>query len=224
MKSLEEFKNIHKGKRAFIACNGPSLNDIDVSKLEGEIVFGLNRGYLKKELPITYLVVIAKPVWRQWGDELTKVNCDTLFCNGLEASHVCRMKFGGVGKIFQTDLTKSMFRGNTVTYVTMQIAYWMGFDKVYCIGLDHGFTYKNTEETGFGRLVRNKGDDLNHFDPTYFGDGSVWLPYEPKPVENAFRMAKEAYQKDGRELWNCSTRTNLSNKIIPRKDFNELWK
>lgn len=222
MKYLEDFKDIHKDQRAFIVCNGPSLNDIDVSKLKGKITFGLNRGYLKTDLDIKYLVVIAIPVMEQWGDEILNVRCDTLFCNRLDANHVCKMKFGGVGRIFQKDLTKPMYRGNTVTYVAMQLAYWMGCNPVYCVGLDHGFVYDNTKNTNEGRKLINVGEDLNHFDPNYFGIGAKWLPYEPHAVERAFSLARDAYFNSGREIYNCSTRTNLSEKILPRKDFNSI--
>ena len=36
------FKNIHKGERCFILANGPSLKNDDLSKIDGEIIFGMN--------------------------------------------------------------------------------------------------------------------------------------------------------------------------------------
>ena len=46
IRRLAEMKDIHKGKRAFIIGNGPSLNQTDLSKLKNEITFGMNRVYL----------------------------------------------------------------------------------------------------------------------------------------------------------------------------------
>ena len=46
MDRLAELKNVHKGQRAFIIGNGPSLKQIDLHKLKGEFTFGLNRIYL----------------------------------------------------------------------------------------------------------------------------------------------------------------------------------
>lgn len=223
MRRLDDFINIHKGQRAFIACNGPHLNDIPVEMLNGEIVFGLNRGYRKKGLPITYLVVMVKSIIKQWGDEIIKVNCDTLFTNHLDAPHACRTPFGGVGKIFQTDLTKNLFRGNTVTFVAMQLAYGMGFDEVICIGLDHHFVYDNTvRDKSHRRMLINKGDDLNHFDPDYFGDGAKWLPAELNKSEEQYKMARRAFENDGRRLLNASTFTKLPESAIPRVRFNDI--
>lgn len=219
---IEDFKDIHKGKRAFIACNGPSLNDIPVAKLKNDVVFGLNRGYLKKDLPITYLVNIVKSIVDQWGHEISQVPCEAFFTNHFEGDNVVKLQFGG-RKGFHTDLTQPIYRGNTVTYVALQIAYWMGFTTVYCIGLDHSFSYSNTvRDKSHRRAVITKGNDPNHFDPNYFGDGAVWLPYEPIPVENGYRMAREAYEKDGRVLLNASTKTQLSKKIMPRISFSEI--
>lgn len=222
MKSLDDFTEIHKGKRAFIACNGLSLNDIPMEKLRGEIVFGLNRGYMKDGLPITYLVVMVPIVVEQWGDEIIKVPCDTLFTNLLDTPHTCKINFGG--KEFCTDLRKTIHRGHTVTYPTMQLAFRMGFEKVYCIGLDHSFKYDNTvKDKSHHRAVITKGEDLNHFDSDYFGDGAKWLPYSPKMVEVNYKLATKAFYENGRELWNASTKTALSEKIIPRIDFNSIW-
>ena len=39
---LGKFRDIHKAARAFIMANGPSLNKMDLSYLDGEIVFGAN--------------------------------------------------------------------------------------------------------------------------------------------------------------------------------------
>ena len=46
IKRLAALKDIHKGKRAFIIGNGPSLKQTDLSKLKNEITFGMNRIYL----------------------------------------------------------------------------------------------------------------------------------------------------------------------------------
>ena len=46
MARLAALKDIHKGERAFIIGNGPSLKQTDLGKLKGEFTFGLNRIYL----------------------------------------------------------------------------------------------------------------------------------------------------------------------------------
>lgn len=222
MKKLSKFKNIHKGKRAFIACNGPSLNDIDVTKLKNDTVFGLNRGYMKKGLDIDYLVVIARPVIEQFSQEILRVPCEALFCNRVTGEHVYSMRWRGDIPFFQTDLTKPMWQGHTVTYVAMQLAYYMGMSPVYCIGMDHEFKYDNTKKNTEGPGLINVGDDLNHFDPNYFGDGTIWLSQDKRHVEIAYRLARKTFNDNGREIYNASTYTILSEDILPRVDFNDI--
>jgi len=43
---LDDFKDRHKGKRAWIVGNGPSLKQLDMSLLKSEVTFGSNRVYL----------------------------------------------------------------------------------------------------------------------------------------------------------------------------------
>lgn len=220
--NLYDFKDKHKNERCFIACNGPSLNDIPMEKLQGETVFGLNRGYLKEGLPITYLVVLVSRVAKQWEKEILKVPCKVIFTNHLSHPKVCGFPIGN--DKFSTDLYREPLKsGHTVTMIALQIAYGMGFDKVYMIGLDHSFSYENTvRDNSHHRAVISTGDDPNHFDPSYFGEGANWLPYSPKMVEKNYKLASEAYRNDGRLLLNVSTKTKLSPKIIFRGSFENI--
>jgi FkbM family methyltransferase len=61
---LSAFKNRHTGKRCFVMGNGPSLNKMDLNKLNGEIVFGCNSVFLLfdrvKWRPIYYTCVDSR--------------------------------------------------------------------------------------------------------------------------------------------------------------------
>ena len=46
IRRLAALKDIHKGQRAFIIGNGPSLKQTDLTKLKNEFTFGMNRIYL----------------------------------------------------------------------------------------------------------------------------------------------------------------------------------
>ena len=41
-------KNRHQGQRCFILGNGPSVKHLDLTSLQGEIVFSVSNGYLHK--------------------------------------------------------------------------------------------------------------------------------------------------------------------------------
>ena len=43
---LRSYKNKFAGERCFVVGNGPSLNNMDMSKLSDEYTFGMNRIFL----------------------------------------------------------------------------------------------------------------------------------------------------------------------------------
>lgn len=210
-----KFKDIHKGKKGFIACNGPGLNNIDVTKLKGEIVFGLNRGYLKEGLPITYLVTIDKLIEDQFRQEFEAYKCKAKFSHSLKNS----IKLWWTDDVpkFSPDISKPIWQGHSVTNVALQIAYYMGISPVYIIGMDHFIDYKQTIKVD-GKFV-NKTMDLNHFDPNYFVDDTRYHYQNLERVELGYKLAREAYEKAGRKLYNASKPTKLKEEIIPRIDF-----
>lgn len=213
------FKNIHKGKRGFIACNGPGLNNIDVTKLEGEIVFGLNRGYLKEGLPISYLVTIDALIESQFRREFETYKCRAKFSHNLKNS--TKLWWSPDIPKFSKDLSRPIWQGHSVTNVALQIAYYMGLSPVYIIGMDHFIDYSDTQKID-GKF-KNIGTDPNHFDPNYFVDNVKYNHQNLERVELGYKLAREAYEQAGRELYNASTPTRLSEEILPRIDFKEIF-
>ena len=73
IRRLAALKDIHKGRRAFIIGNGPSLRQTDLSKLRNEFTFGMNRIYLlfpELGFHTTYFVSINDLVIEQFKDEI----------------------------------------------------------------------------------------------------------------------------------------------------------
>ncbi len=74
---IKAFKDIHKGKRAFIIGNGPSLKRTDLSKLKNEFTFGMNRIYLlfpELGFSTTYFVSINDLVIEQCAEEIAALS------------------------------------------------------------------------------------------------------------------------------------------------------
>jgi len=219
MERITEFKQKHKGERGFIACNGPSLNDIDMSKLRGEIVFGLNRGYLKKDLPITYLVTVDDLIENQFREEMESFQCEAKFSHNLKGAY--KLQWTHDRPRFSPSIAVPIWQGHSVTNVALQVAFYMGFKEVYIIGMDHFIDYSATEKVG-GKFI-NRGGDLNHFDPNYFSGEVKYNHQNLERVELGYKLAREYYEGSGRKLYNASTRTRLSEDIIPRINFEDIW-
>ena len=99
----------------------------------------------------------------------------------------------------------------------MQLAYYLGFKQVVLIGVDHNFTTQGKPNT----TVVSTGDDPNHFNPGYFGKGFRWQLPDLETSEIGYRLAKDAYAKDGRELLDATVDGKLT--VFPKVDFNSLF-
>ena len=73
IRRLAALKDIHKGQRAFIIGNGPSLKQTDLTKLKNEFTFGMNRIYLlfpELGFSTTYFCSINDLVIEQFSDDI----------------------------------------------------------------------------------------------------------------------------------------------------------
>lgn len=217
---LERFKDIHKGQSCFIIGNGPSLNKMDLSQLKGCHVFGLNKIYLlfdKADLKLTYHVAINPFVIQQSKDILENLSCPT-FLSYLAAKDVVEHKphiqflatSGGIR--FNEDILNLISEGWTVTYVALQLAYYMGFEKVFLIGVDHNFKAQGIPNEK--QILQE--DDVNHFDPNYFKNQTWQLP-DLQGSEISYQLAKFYYERNGRKVYDATLGGKLT--VFDKIDF-----
>lgn len=223
----KHFKNIHKGKRGWIVCTGPSLNLVDCSLFKDEILIGLNRAYLKEDLKFDYMVAINQYVFEHYGKAIANYDCKAKFGTGLVGlgPNCYPLHWGGKKFTFTGDIEKPLWQGHTVTYSAMQIAYYMGFQEVYIIGLDHSFDYSKFEKNRSGErknVVRSTGEDVNHFVKDYFAKGDRHAVATPRITEKAYKVAKDFYTSRGRILANASVKTRLNTEFLPRVNYLEV--
>src|SRR5215216_2539769 len=148
-KHLSKFSNKHPGQRCFILANGPSLARMDLSPLRSEITFGLNRIYLlfdKLDFGCTYYVSVNELVLRQFAADIAGLrmpkfinwNLRSLFDVTDANTMFVRVDLNLVDK-FARNVSSLVYSGGTVTFVALQLAYFMGFTEVVLVGLDHSF-------------------------------------------------------------------------------------
>ena len=221
---LRALKDKHQAERCFIIGNGPSLRKTDLSLLRNEVTFGLNRIYLAFDdwgFATTYYVAVNYYVVEQCAHEIVGLPCpkfiswpthdlidftsDMMFLRPRRECGFC------------TDLTDRIWPGSTVTYVGMQIAYYMGFQKVVLVGVDHHFETEGESDT----LVVSQGDDRNHFHPQYFGKGFRWQLPNLEVSELAYRIAKHQFERDGREIVDATIGGKL--QVFRKVDYHQLF-
>jgi 6-hydroxymethylpterin diphosphokinase MptE-like len=226
-KRLESYRDIHRGKRCFVVCNGPSLRDVDMSVLEGEYTIGMNRIYLMREvngfLP-SYLVVIAiEDQLHQFHDELDLLEIPSFFnytTRGLFSKKPNQMFVKSrFSPRFSTDLVKDMLgNGQSVTYHCIQLAYHMGFDEVYLIGKDHSY---QTAGAQVKTVFVADGKEDNHFIKGYYRPGMRWTAPDLDGEEQAYRYARKAFEDSGRVIKDATVNGKL--EIFEKCDFADLF-
>jgi hypothetical protein len=226
VKRLRTYANRHAGERCFIIGNGPSLRKMDLAPLKDEITFGLNRIYLLFDsigFTTTYYVSCNKYVIEQCAEEIAKLP-DPKFIS-WKGRHLMPFSSKTIfvrsrsGPRFCTDIAKEgIWEGATVTYMAMQIAYYMGFQKVILIGVDHSFQTEGRPR----QLVVSEGDDPNHFHPNYFGKGYRWQLPDLETSELAYGLAKRQFELAGRAILDATVEGKL--QVFPKVRYDELFK
>ncbi len=224
IKRILALKDKHKGERCFIIGNGPSLNKTDLTLLRNEVTFGSNRIYLLFDeigFSTTYFLSVNRLVIEQCAHDIESLACPKFI--GWHArdliSFTKDMMFllSRPEMAFHSDITGGVVEGATVTYVAMQIAYYLGFDKVILVGVDHSFTTQGKPHAS----VTSQGDDPNHFHPQYFGKGFRWQLPDLEASEQAYIMAKEHFEKTGREILDATIGGKL--RVFPKVDYRSLF-
>jgi hypothetical protein len=206
-KKIKEYKNLHKGEKAVIVCNGPSLLKSNLSLLSGIYTFGLNKINLifdKSSFRPSCIVAVNSLVIQQNSDFFNHTEIP-LFLENTGCQYISNYKnaiflHSSSQPKFAQDCSRAICRGHTVTFVAIQLAFHMGFTKVALIGCDHNFV---TNGKANSTMVSSK-IDINHFDPNYFAGGVKWQLPDLDNSENNYLMAKNMYEAHGREIFNAT--------------------
>lgn len=235
---MSQFYNLFKGDRCFIIGNGPSLNKHDLSLLDGEYTFGVNSFYYKTRetgyRPFFY-VVEDTSVMNENLDEIRSyyapfrffpTSYRDLLPNDPNTFYF-RMNRGFYEKSspnyavprFSTDATNVLYCGQSVTYINLQLAYFMGFTEVFLIGMDFDYVIPVSHKRT-GDVLLSDTDDPNHFHKDYFGAGKTWKDPKLDRVLMNYRMADLAYSAVGRKIYNATIGGKL--EIFDRVDYDAL--
>jgi hypothetical protein len=228
---LLSHKNKHRGQRAFIICNGPSLKQIDMRRLKDEITIGCNGIFLMYDqigFRPTYYTVEDTLVAEDRANEINamrgttkmipldlnyclKPDEDTIFINFVR-------DYNKKIPEFSSNFARHVFWGGTVTYLGIQLAYYIGCREIYLIGLDHSYQVSGNVK---GTIITSQEDDVNHFHPDYFGRGYRWHLPRVDRMEIAYSQAKKFFDERGVTILNASAETKLD--IFPRISYEELF-
>lgn len=242
-RKMAAYKDKYKGKRCFIIGNGPSLCADDLEKIKGEYSFAANRIYK------IYQQTGWRPTFYCVQDEnvLVEMGREAFLqaANQSEATFVRMHSYPKIQDIckkahslafvpiwyfplntFKAPFTKHadkyIFDGSTVTYMSMQLAAYMGFKDIYLLGVDHNFPYRTLKD---GKVVINDLSLSSHF---YDGaENNIGKQAHKRRandheyVTNSYQSAENYSRWDGSfRIWNA-TRGGIL-EVFGRVDLDEV--
>lgn len=172
--NLAKFKNIHRYQRCFIMGNGPSLNKMDLNKLDGEYVFGANAVFLLfnriKWRPQYYTCVDTRVLPdrskeiimmhnehphmvcffpKELIDHQTKIKTPTEQIippapNRLYFEQRVPLMDNLPFSAFSLEPASYLIQPYTVSITALQLAYLLGFEPIYLIGCDTSYVVPKT--------------------------------------------------------------------------------
>lgn len=230
LKGLEKYRNRYEGKRCFIMGNGPSLLKCDLTLLKNEITIASNAQFLiwdQMGFVPQFLTVEDRLVAEDRKDELNAIeNTTKIFPRDLSkflkrSSNTFHIRFLRNYKHFpkfSPDFVNEVYWGGTVSFLNLQLAYYLGFKEIYMIGFDH--SYKVTEQIE-SHVITSDHDDINHIHPNYFGKGYRWHDPNVERMETAYVCAKSFFESKNIKVFNATVGGKL--EVFDRIEYNSLF-
>jgi hypothetical protein len=235
---LRALRDSGRGRRCFIIGNGPSLARTDLDPLAGEVSFAVNGIFLKfDELDFrpTYYVVEDGLVARDRAGVINGLGgMRKLFPKYLKPwlhpdPYTTYMNvildyrdYRGFPE-FSTNAARALWVGGTVTYINLQLAFYMGFDPVILIGVDCDYEVRadevEVEENGVE--LTSTAADRNHFHPDYFGPGFRFHDPMVGRMIRAYEKTRAVFDAHGRRVWNATLGGKL--ETFERVDYASLF-
>jgi len=232
-KQLLSLKNSYQGRRAFIIGNGPSLRETNVNLLKNEITIACNGIFLmfdKMDFLPSFYTVEDTLVAEDRADIINnlrgsikifpydlryylKVDQNTIYINFLR-------KYSGFPK-FTRKFESHVYWGGTVTFLNIQLAYYIGIREVYLVGVDHSYRGPTEKDKQNGFTISSRSPDINHFHPDYFGPGFRYHDPNVDRMEKAYIKAKEFFKENDGTIYNATIGGNL--EVFEKVDFDSLF-
>lgn len=210
-KTLMKLKDKHRTSRCFVVGNGPSLNQLDLSKLQSEVVIVCNLIF-RQQLPFqpAYYCQEDKRMLKKFHKEIMAWHVPGMpkffpavmqkYVSGADAQLV-NFIYGNPNWRFSTAWPREVNWGASVSYMMLQLAWYLGCPKVYLIGMDCGNGHFTSEQNYYKGFVANP---------------SKW-----DQVMDGYATANKVFKDTGRQVYNATPGGNLH--IFPRAKYKELF-
>jgi len=225
-----KFHDLHKGETGLVVANGPSLAEVPIEFLRRYVTLGCNRiTMMAPEFAPTYYACTGNTQIKGREQRETMYpmmahpDCKAAFINRLYA-HLFPFEniypiisgyYYGLEetRFFSYDPLHIYGIGATMTFVLLQIAFYMGFDPVLIVGLDHNYP-KGTKK----HFYDDSETPLFEISPgpVYNFDNEIWQEQATIMLD----IASEAYKQNGRTIINIGSASHCTSF---RKEALSAW-
>ena len=221
---IAALRDLHQGEPAYIIGNGPSLNDTDPRLINKGVTFAANAIYLMDGFEPNYYFCDDTYVAEQRKDEINALKWKKFFPADQQRFLDNGTFYNGKRvpwiNNFSEDFADYIELNASVSFTMIQMAFHMGCNPVYLIGMDH--SYKNLLKTSTqdGNTMVSNTADHSHFHKDYFAAGTKWHYPWIERMDHAFELSLEHFKKNKRDIYNATCGGNL--EVFPRIDYSRL--
>ena len=236
--AIRKYRNIYEGRRCFIIGNGPSLTikDLETLRMFGEISIASNSIYNlfcdTEWRPTIYTVHDFQEI-KKTREKISAVETKLKIIAMSAYSRIYDIDGAILLRLieplqeairFSDDISRCVYDGGTVTYVSIQCAVYMGFSEIILLGVDHSFARELTKD---GKITINS-EIKNHFQKyqtdDFWGNGQKDEEAVVFPLDfatEAFIAAKHYADEHGIKILNATRGGKL--EVFERADFDTLF-
>ena len=216
--ALKKFRNAYSGQDCLIICNGPSLKRTRLGLFKNMPSFCVNSTFILQDqlgFKPHFYTVEDNHVVDDNIEEIKKMvsgvkffpdkyraklgDAKDLFYLPTVWDCYWTSKVAHENPEFSTDITRGIYTGQTVTYLNLQLAYFMGFKRVFIVGLDFSYAIPQGSKID-NNSIDHDDDDPNHFHPDYFGKGRQWHFPKLDSCMVSYSTANQEFAKVDREI------------------------
>ncbi len=205
---LTKFKDIHVGEVGLIIGNGPSLKDCPRELLDKYITFGSNKIFLLDGFTPNYYTIIDEHMLHNCASYLNgKYQPDAMFIRRPYPITGSYQINPIVHPGWSNNINKAVVMGGTVTYASLQIAFYMGIRTAILVGVDHNYSGGLAGAPGGAIFQADLDVDPDHFHPEYFKVGDFYAAPELDGSEVYYKIARKVFEREEGRVVNLTPGT-----------------
>lgn len=233
---IRRLRGRHKGRRAFIIGNGPSMRPEYFDLLKGELCFGFNSIY--RVFPTTswrpdYLMVHDPVLAANLKDDFVFAPRTTVLAGqsvrgilGNEGSIIYyQIPFrteAGALPTFRTRMITGVQTGSTIVFAGLQFAWYMGVREFYLLGVDLKYTLKELEQVAIHdeHPVVKADFSGSYFHPGMEPGTNLSMLPDLDGMKLAMLSTREFMRANGGRIYNAAPGSPM--EIFPRAAIQEV--